>query len=124
MMQLPTPTDGHGEWTHYACPTCGRVFTLPLCANPPWCIHGGSDGYAWPETHWQGGVERHPTWREDWLEAGRTETIRCTVTIEPIVDDPPACETCKDSGTPGKIIVNPDWPKGDGPHLDHCPDCT
>lgn len=76
-------TDGYGKRKHFGCPSCGGVYLLPWSDSydPPWCHHGGTTGYAWPETHWKGGVERGPDWRERWVENGWVEMFPITVTI-------------------------------------------
>lgn len=59
-------TDGYGKRKHFGCPACGGVYLLPWSDSydPPWCHHGGTTGYAWPETHWQGGEELPAVQRE------------------------------------------------------------
>lgn len=83
-IQLPV---GNKGYAHYACPKCGNVHTLPDNPDPPYCLHGGSSGYAWPETHWQGGEERDPEWRERWERNGWTETVKANVYFTPLGDE-------------------------------------
>lgn len=71
-------------YAHMACPDCGNVFMLPWREGyePAWCLHEGHN-YSWPETHWEGGAEKYPDWREQWIGYGWTEMLLCQVTITP-----------------------------------------
>lgn len=70
---------------------------------------------------------RIPLTGDEWSEAeGAVNELRAVIEKAKAAHAarPPACATCATSGIPGKVIVNPDWPSGEGSHIDNCPDCS
>lgn len=70
---------------------------------------------------------RVPLTGDEWTEAeGKVNELRAVIDKAKAEHDarPAPCPTCANSGIPGKVIINPRWPGGTDPHIDHCPDCS
>jgi hypothetical protein len=105
LMTNPSWPAGEGE-CYTRCPDCGGNKSLPV---------NELGGEAWEKA-----MQPIREARRAAREAKRAREIEKLVRDE---QRPVPCPACKDSGLPGRVVVNPDWPSGDGPHYEPCGDC-